>query len=366
MGGGEREGGRRGNGPPALTALNPPQNRLCAVHATVAPERIHVQSWLIVKVPSEVDVRDGAATGAWAATELDKAGMGRARLVFAVPRGEVVLKTLRFPKGEGSGEAELAGMVRLQMTRQLTMAVEGTAIDYAPIGEEEGEKGSVTVMAAALPGERMNGVRGIAEPLLSSGDIDAVGLGFPAVVRRGIALSAVNVAREWMYADVGKVFSEALGRQVWALNDSDAAAFAEARFGAGRPRNAQVAAGYRGVRRPASRPGRSARVRAGWAARDGARRVGGQTGFSAGRNRRTGSALGRGRCSPSHDGRACPGAPVTLINRSVPMTADLVGFLRVRRHSHLHARSAPQCGVSHGPRAYRVRVPITLLSAGRG
>ena len=38
--------------------------------------------------------------------------------------------------------------------------------------------------------------------------------------------------------------------------------------------------------------------------------------------------------------------------------ASLVGFLRVRRHSHHHARSAPQCGVSHGPRAFRVRVPI--------
>ncbi len=40
------------------------------------------------------------------------------------------------------------------------------------------------------------------------------------------------------------------------------------------------------------------------------------------------------------------------------MAASLVGFLRVRRPSHRHARSTPACGVSHGPRAYRVRVPI--------
>jgi polyphosphate glucokinase len=71
-------------------------------------------------------------------------------------------------------------------------------------------------------------------PLLDGQDIEAVGVGFPAVVRRGVALSAVNVSPEWMYADVGKVFSESLDRPVWALNDSDAAAFAEARFGAGR------------------------------------------------------------------------------------------------------------------------------------
>ncbi len=41
-----------------------------------------------------------------------------------------------------------------------------------------------------------------------------------------------------------------------------------------------------------------------------------------------------------------------------PMTAGLVGSERVRRHPHRRARSAPQCGVSRGPRACRVRVPI--------
>ena len=45
-----------------------------------------------------------------------------------------------------------------------------------------------------------------------------------------------------------------------------------------------------------------------------------------------------------------------------PMTAGLVGSERDRRHPHRRARSAPQCGVSRGPRASRVRVPI---SAGR-
>ena len=40
------------------------------------------------------------------------------------------------------------------------------------------------------------------------------------------------------------------------------------------------------------------------------------------------------------------------------MTADLVGSERVRRHPHRRARSAPSCGVSRGPRAYQVQVPI--------
>jgi polyphosphate glucokinase len=76
-------------------------------------------------------------------------------------------------------------------------------------------------------------VKKLIAPLLAE-DMEAIGLGFPAVVRRGVALSAVNVGPEFMYADIGAIFGESLGQPVWALNDSDAAAFGEARFGAGR------------------------------------------------------------------------------------------------------------------------------------
>ena len=40
-------------------------------------------------------------------------------------------------------------------------------------------------------------------------------------------------------------------------------------------------------------------------------------------------------------------------------SSDLVGSARVRRHPHHRARSDPPSGVSCGPRAYRVRVPIS-------
>ena len=76
-------------------------------------------------------------------------------------------------------------------------------------------------------------VKKLIAPLMSE-DIEAIGMGFPAVVRRGVALSAVNVSDQFMYADIGAIFGDALGQPVWALNDSDAAAFGEARFGAGR------------------------------------------------------------------------------------------------------------------------------------
>ena len=54
----------------------------------------------------------------------------------------------------------------------------------------------------------------------------------------------------------------------------------------------------------------------------------------------------------------CEGGRGSAALAAGPMTAGLVGSGRVRRHPHRRARSAPQCGVSRGPRACRVRVPI--------
>ncbi|MGE3857013.1 MAG: polyphosphate--glucose phosphotransferase [Dehalococcoidia bacterium] len=67
-----------------------------------------------------------------------------------------------------------------------------------------------------------------------TGRYELVGLGFPATVRRGIALSAVNLHKGWVEGDLGRIFGQLLCAPVWAVNDSDAAAIAEARFGAGR------------------------------------------------------------------------------------------------------------------------------------
>src|SRR5690242_12328977 len=41
-----------------------------------------------------------------------------------------------------------------------------------------------------------------------------VGIGFPAAIDRGVALTATNIAHEWLYLEVPKVFGEALGQPV--------------------------------------------------------------------------------------------------------------------------------------------------------
>lgn len=139
-----------------VVAVSVDHDRLFALGATVGGDRVDVKTHLSLRIPEEVDRKDAVALGKWLGERLREAGLGRSRLVFAAMRGEVVLKRLRLPR-PAEGETDLSGMVRLQMARQLTLALEGTAIDYVLLGEdgESDNGGQVSVLAGALPGDRV-------------------------------------------------------------------------------------------------------------------------------------------------------------------------------------------------------------------
>lgn len=67
-----------------------------------------------------------------------------------------------------------------------------------------------------------------------------VGCTFPAIVRRGVALSAANVDAAWIGTDAASLFSGKTGLEFRVLNDADAAAIAEMEFGAGANRDGVV------------------------------------------------------------------------------------------------------------------------------
>ena len=60
---------------------------------------------------------------------------------------------------------------------------------------------------------------------------DVVGVGFPAIVRKGVALSAANISHDWIRTSVADTFSRVCGKRVFALNDADAAGLASATYG---------------------------------------------------------------------------------------------------------------------------------------
>lgn len=148
-----------------VVAVSVDHDRLFALAATVTGSRIEVTRGISAQVPANIDSKDPAAFGAWLGSRLKEAGVSRARLVFAVTRGEVVLKRLRLPRPT-AGDVDLAGMVRLQMARQLTLTLEGTAIDYVLLGEDAAAADvattQVSVLAGALPGDRVDWYRKVA------------------------------------------------------------------------------------------------------------------------------------------------------------------------------------------------------------
>ncbi len=60
---------------------------------------------------------------------------------------------------------------------------------------------------------------------------DVVGVGFPAIIRKGVALSAANISPDWIRTSVADAFSRVCGKRVYVLNDADAAGLASATYG---------------------------------------------------------------------------------------------------------------------------------------
>jgi hypothetical protein len=148
-----------------VAILSQDGQRLSAVWGTIRNEQVRVRGWLAAERPADIE-GDAASTGRWIGEALREAGCKTRACVIAVPRASVVLKRLSFPSLRDAAEGDLAGMVQLQMARQLTMPLQGAAIDYVRLGAESAEAAppsvSTDVLAAALPGENVTWCRDVA------------------------------------------------------------------------------------------------------------------------------------------------------------------------------------------------------------
>ncbi|HZW10968.1 MAG TPA: hypothetical protein VFF69_13785 [Phycisphaerales bacterium] len=147
-----------------VAILSQDGQQLSAVWGAIRNEHVRVRGWLAAERPAGVEA-DAASTGKWIGEALREAGCTTRACVIAVPRASVVLKRLTFPALRDAGEGDLAGMVQIQMARQLSMPLQGAAIDYVRLGSEGGESApsaSTDVLAAALPGENVTWCRDVA------------------------------------------------------------------------------------------------------------------------------------------------------------------------------------------------------------
>lgn len=118
----------------------------------------------------------------------------------------------------------------------LGIDVGGTAIKGALIDVEKGEQLTerlrLPTPQPAGPKEMAEVVREIVKAFEWQGK--PIGCGFPAIVKKGVALSAANIDKSWIGVNIEEVFSNSTECPVFALNDADAAGLGSMHFGDGK------------------------------------------------------------------------------------------------------------------------------------
>lgn len=117
----------------------------------------------------------------------------------------------------------------------LGIDIGGTGIKGALVDIESGqltsERFRLDTPGGACPEEVAEVVHAIAKHFLWK---KKVGITMPVRIRDGIACTAANIDPSWIGTDVEALFSSTLELEVTALNDADAAGYAEVHYGAGR------------------------------------------------------------------------------------------------------------------------------------
>ncbi|MCV2393805.1 ROK family protein [Actinotalea sp. M2MS4P-6] len=113
----------------------------------------------------------------------------------------------------------------------------GSGIKGAPVnlkaGEFAADRVRVPTPQPSTPEQVATAVAEVVDSFDLPKDIP-VGVTFPAVIQHGVARSAANVDDSWIGTNVEKVVAKTTGRSVHAVNDADAAGYAETLYGAAR------------------------------------------------------------------------------------------------------------------------------------
>jgi polyphosphate glucokinase len=123
----------------------------------------------------------------------------------------------------------------------LGVDVGGSGIKSAPVDLSTGkliaERIRIKTPDKAEPEPVAQVVHKIAQSFQWTG---AIGIGFPAPIKSGIAMMAANVSEKWVGVNADDLFTKTTGLSCTMINDADAAGLAEMSFGAGRGQNGTV------------------------------------------------------------------------------------------------------------------------------
>jgi polyphosphate glucokinase len=124
------------------------------------------------------------------------------------------------------------------MTERPVLGIDigGTGIKGAPVdlttGEFTTDRLRIDTPKKSTPENVAEVVSQIVEhflPIIGDGPI---GITVPAVVTHGQTRSAANIDKSWIDCQAEKIFEDKLGRDIYLMNDADAAGIAEVHYGA--------------------------------------------------------------------------------------------------------------------------------------
>lgn len=121
--------------------------------------------------------------------------------------------------------------------RAVGVDIGGTGIKAGVVDLDAGrlvsERVKVATPRGAEPHDVLAAVKEVLDTLGVTDDHGvALGVAFPAIVKRGRTLSAANVSDAWIGFEAEQFFQDGLGREIHFANDADVAGVAELRYGA--------------------------------------------------------------------------------------------------------------------------------------
>ncbi|MQA03003.1 MAG: ROK family protein [Streptosporangiales bacterium] len=123
-------------------------------------------------------------------------------------------------------------------SRGFGVDIGGTGMKGAPVDLEAGEFAKERVRIPTPDPSTPQAVAAVVAEIVGEfgTDVDGcpIGVTVPAVVKDNVVRTAANIDPSWVGTDADTLFDKVLERDVFVVNDADAAGVAEARYGAAR------------------------------------------------------------------------------------------------------------------------------------
>ncbi len=128
------------------------------------------------------------------------------------------------------------------MAISLGVDIGGTGMKAALVDTLTGNLLSDRYRLLTPPGAKPNDIADVYRDIIHHFDWSdkPVGIGFPAVIDRGICITAVNIDNSWIGINVEDLFSTNSNSKCSVVNDADAAALGELSFGCGKGKTGKL------------------------------------------------------------------------------------------------------------------------------